>query len=459
MGNANGCNLVFKIKSTCPDDISAAPNIGFLKPYERIEVLVTLAGNCFDPTIRNREKFLIQSAVTSVPCTDWATTNPKEIIRNVPKPEEVKLTIRFLPPKPFKAEEEEMVPKTENPTLPLESKTQQQNAGLPVPQTTFFLKNDGTYTQGKELEEDMKKHEKAKITGALEQQNAFFMTPEIAKQMEEEKRQMEEEKRRYERQKISGMLDQQSTFFVKGDGSYLPYSSKNTRDENQNQETQNTGLDEPQKTFFIKGDGTSDPSLPPPKNFERNKSSPEIKKKQQENYFIANEDGTCSVAPIKNSGDEMTPAKSSKPPSESQKKHQNTGTKAKIFKNGYQSSDEDGDDESETTKEKIKPSQERKNNFDVPEKAMQAPIKDVTQTTGQNKPNLSEKTLSQKSTTIDENNNTNPKSKIEVPKQTEPSENTATTWDWVKVVEVSSKDMTRNIKELGDRMTAMEEKI
>ena len=35
--NANGCNLVFKIKSTCPDDISAAPNIGFLKPYERIE--------------------------------------------------------------------------------------------------------------------------------------------------------------------------------------------------------------------------------------------------------------------------------------------------------------------------------------------------------------------------------------------------------------------------------------
>ena len=43
-------------------------------------------------------------------------------------------------------------------------------------------------------------------------------------------------------------------------------------------------------------------------------------------------------------------------------------TKAKIFKNGYQSSDEDGDDESETTKEKIKLSRERKNNFDVPEK-------------------------------------------------------------------------------------------
>ena len=41
---------------------------------------------------------------------------------------------------------------------------------------------------------------------------------------------------------------------------------------------------------------------------------------------------------------------------------------------------------------------------------MQAPIKDVTETTGQNKPNSSEKTLSQKPTTIDENNNTNPKS-------------------------------------------------
>ena len=42
------------------------------------------------------------------------------------------------------------MPKTENPTLPLESKTQ-QNARLAVTQTTFFLKNDGTYTQGVDL--------------------------------------------------------------------------------------------------------------------------------------------------------------------------------------------------------------------------------------------------------------------------------------------------------------------
>merc|ERR1712083_680320 len=150
--NGHGCNLVFKIKSTCPESISVAPNIGFIKPYERIEVLVTLAGNCFDPTIRNREKFLIQSAVTSVPCTEWATTSAKEIgeiIRNVRKPEEVKLAIHFLQPTIHsepKNKVEEIVSKTENSTHPPESKNQ-LNAGLDVPQTTFFLKNDGTYTQ------------------------------------------------------------------------------------------------------------------------------------------------------------------------------------------------------------------------------------------------------------------------------------------------------------------------
>jgi len=415
--NAHGCNLVFKIKSTCPDDISVAPNIGFIKPYERIEVLVTLAGNCFDPTIRNREKFLIQSAVTSVPCTDWATTSAKETIKSVPRPEEVKLTIRFLPQKHY--QEEEMESKTENPTLPLESKKrqtkQQQNTGLVVPQTTFFLKNDGSYTQAKELEENMKKHEKQKITGVFEQQNGFFMTPEMAKQIEEEKK-------RNEQKTITGLLPEQSTFFVKSDGTHLPYASKNAEDEIPIQE--------------------------PPKIFEKNKSS-ETKKKQQNpgltqnNFFVANEDGTCSAIL----------AKSSKSPSESKKKHQDTGTKPKILQNGYQNSTDDGDDESsEEIQKEIKPSRVRKNNFDIPDMVLQSPITDVTETTGQNKPTSSERKLSQKTTLTDENNNTYQKDKIEVPKQAVPSGNTTTTWDWVK-------DMTRNIKEMGNRMTAMEAKI
>ena len=62
-------NQVFKIKSTRPESISVSPNSGFIKSYERIEILVTLAGDCFDPMIRNREKFLIQSAFTVVPCS------------------------------------------------------------------------------------------------------------------------------------------------------------------------------------------------------------------------------------------------------------------------------------------------------------------------------------------------------------------------------------------------------
>jgi len=439
--NAHGCNLVFKIKSTCPDDISVAPNIGFIKPYERIEVLVTLAGNCFDPTIRNREKFLIQSAVTSVPCTDWASTSAKEIIKSVPRPEEVKLTIRFLPTKHY--QEEEMESKTKNPTLPLESKKQQtkqqQNTGLVVPQTTFFLKNDGSYTQAKELEETMKQHEKQKITGVFEQQNGFFMTPEMAKQIEEEKK-------RNEQKTITGLLPEQSTFFVKSDGTHLPYPSKNAEDEipiQESNKTPNTGLAGPQNTFFVNGNGTS----LPPKIFEKNKSS-ETKKKQQNpgltvsqnNFFVTNEDGTCSAI--------LT--KSTKSPSESKKKNQDTGTKPKILQNGYQNSTDDGDDESsEEIQKEIKPSRVRKNNFDIPDMVLQSPITDVTETTGQNKPTSSERKLSQKTTLTDENNNTYQKDKIEVPKQTVPSENTTTTWDWVK-------DVTSNIKELRDRVTALE---
>jgi len=49
----------------------------------------------------------------------------------------------------------------------------------------------------------------------------------------------------------------------------------------------------------------------------------------------------------KRSEDKMSPAISPKPLTEPKKKHQNTGTKSKIFQNGYQNSDDDGDDESD----------------------------------------------------------------------------------------------------------------
>ena len=68
-------NQVFKIKSTKPDSISVSPNSGFIKAYERVEVLVTLAADCFDPKIRNKEKFLIQSASTGCAKANLNTLN------------------------------------------------------------------------------------------------------------------------------------------------------------------------------------------------------------------------------------------------------------------------------------------------------------------------------------------------------------------------------------------------
>jgi len=93
---------VFKIKSTAPERIGVSPNSGFIRAYDRVEVLVTLAGNRpsdDDPMIRNKEKFLIQSAVTNVPCSVWASTNPKELLRNVQVSlvKDVRLSVRFLP--------------------------------------------------------------------------------------------------------------------------------------------------------------------------------------------------------------------------------------------------------------------------------------------------------------------------------------------------------------------------
>jgi len=116
-------NQVFKIKSTRPESISVSPNSGFIKSYERIEILVTLAGDCFDPMIRNREKFLIQSAFTVVPCSAWKETSPREVFKNVAKPSEAKLSLKFLSPMLSKNLEKEIESKS-SPRLPTEHQKQ-----------------------------------------------------------------------------------------------------------------------------------------------------------------------------------------------------------------------------------------------------------------------------------------------------------------------------------------------
>lgn len=92
-------NQAFKIKSTKPDRIGISPHCGFIRALDRVEVLVSLAGNTVDPAVRQREKFLIQSAVTQVPSSVWDSTDAKEVLRNVQSNQlgEAKLLMRFLP--------------------------------------------------------------------------------------------------------------------------------------------------------------------------------------------------------------------------------------------------------------------------------------------------------------------------------------------------------------------------
>ena len=95
--NEHGKCQAYKIKSTRPDLISVNPNIGFIHAFDRIEIVVTLTGNCFDPMMQHHEKFIIKSTFTDVPCTLWTETSPKPMLRNVANLAEVKLDLVLTP--------------------------------------------------------------------------------------------------------------------------------------------------------------------------------------------------------------------------------------------------------------------------------------------------------------------------------------------------------------------------
>jgi len=127
--NEHGKCQAFKIKSTRPEIIGINPKIGFIHAFDRIEIVVNLAGNCFDPMIPHQEKVLIQSTFTTVPCSLWTEASPREMMRNVAKPAEAKLNLVLLPGMPCKSSEKEMKSST-RPSLPTESEKQQNTEKL-----------------------------------------------------------------------------------------------------------------------------------------------------------------------------------------------------------------------------------------------------------------------------------------------------------------------------------------
>lgn len=92
-------NVCFKIKSTEPHKLSITPKYGYIRGLDRLEVFVTVCGkNRINPSVRDQEKFLIQSAVTAVPMSSWDHVSGLEALRMVgmDKITNVRLPITFL---------------------------------------------------------------------------------------------------------------------------------------------------------------------------------------------------------------------------------------------------------------------------------------------------------------------------------------------------------------------------
>ena len=80
--------------------------VGFIRAFDRVEIVVTLARSCIDPMIPHHEKFIIKSTFTDIPYTQWAETSPKPMLRNVAKLAEVKLDFELRPKKSTKTPDE-----------------------------------------------------------------------------------------------------------------------------------------------------------------------------------------------------------------------------------------------------------------------------------------------------------------------------------------------------------------
>ncbi|KAK2581317.1 hypothetical protein KPH14_008092 [Odynerus spinipes] len=61
--NPTSHKVYFKIKTTAPKKYCVRPNSGALKPMEVIEIAISLQPYDFDPTDKNKHKFMIQSII------------------------------------------------------------------------------------------------------------------------------------------------------------------------------------------------------------------------------------------------------------------------------------------------------------------------------------------------------------------------------------------------------------
>ncbi|XP_076170603.1 VAMP-associated protein 33kDa [Ptiloglossa arizonensis] len=80
--------VYFKIKTTAPKRYCVRPNSGYVRPKKSLQIVVTLQPFDFDPTEKNKHKFMVQAIVApdfdddEEFCDVWRDPNPLDIMES-----------------------------------------------------------------------------------------------------------------------------------------------------------------------------------------------------------------------------------------------------------------------------------------------------------------------------------------------------------------------------------------
>ena len=85
--NPSNHNVYFKIKTTAPKKYCVRPNAGVIKPKTVTQIAVTLQPLDFDPTEKNKHKFMVQALIADDFADDdfpraWKEPNPDQIMES-----------------------------------------------------------------------------------------------------------------------------------------------------------------------------------------------------------------------------------------------------------------------------------------------------------------------------------------------------------------------------------------
>ncbi|XP_076225351.1 VAMP-associated protein 33kDa isoform X2 [Nomia melanderi] len=86
--NPTNHKVYFKIKTTAPRRYCVRPNAGFITPKNKVQIAVTLQAFDFEPTEKNKHKFMVQAIIAPDDENDeeyfdvWKDTNPNQVMES-----------------------------------------------------------------------------------------------------------------------------------------------------------------------------------------------------------------------------------------------------------------------------------------------------------------------------------------------------------------------------------------